>query len=78
MLPFSDNEYYTESLINTETLNAELEKKKIKLIATGGFETYFDKFAKDKPYFSQQLTDTDRKFISLYQYCVYHKNNKRL
>jgi len=78
MLPFSDNEYYTESLINAETLNAELEKKKIKLIATGGFETYFDKFAKDKSYFSQQLTDTDRKFISLYQYCVYHKNNKRL
>lgn len=76
LLPFSDGKYYTESLINTDILNAELEKKKIDLIAESSFYIYLEKFGIDKPHFNK-LTDGDIEFISLYNFYVYHKKINR-
>ena len=73
LLPFTDGEYYTENLININTLNAQLAKKKIKLIANQSFETYLDKFSINKTNFYKQLTDIDKEYISLYHFYIYKK-----
>jgi hypothetical protein len=73
LLPFTDGEYYTENLININVLNAQLEKKKIKLIANESFETYLDKFSVNKTNFYKQLTDIDKEYISLYHFYIYKK-----
>ncbi len=73
LLPFTDGEYYTENLININVLNAQLEKKKIKLIADESFETYLDKFSINKTNFYKQLTDIDKEYISLYHFHIYKK-----
>ena len=73
LLPFTDGEYYTENLININVLNAQLAKKKIKLIANESFETYLDKFSINKTNFYKQLTDIDKEYISLYHFYIYKK-----
>jgi SAM-dependent methyltransferase len=73
LLPFTDGEYYTENLININVLNAQLEKKKIKLIANESFETYLDKFSVNKTNFYKQLNDIDKEYISLYHFYIYKK-----
>ena len=75
LLPFSDG-YYTENLINIDLLNTELEKKKIRLMAEASFDTYMNQFAEDKPHFYEKLSEDDKKYVSLYNFYVYHKDNK--
>ena len=74
LLPFSNGEYYNEVLINTTILNDQLAKKKIRLIKTGGFDTYLESFAIHKNHFHKELRDIDIEFISLYQYYIYKKD----
>jgi hypothetical protein len=74
LLPFSNNQYYTETLINTDLLNGCFEKKKIKLINCGSFIDLEPQFKKKKPHFYKQLTDIDREYISLYSWYVYQKD----
>lgn len=76
LLPFSNGKYYTEYLINTELLTGELEKKKIVLVAEDTFDIYLDKFKEAKPHFHKYLTNSDKEFISLYSFYVFHKQNK--
>ena len=77
LLPFTSGEYYTENLINTDTLNYQLAKKKINLIADDSFSIYLDKFKIDKKHFYKQLTDIDIEYISLYNFYVYHKQTTK-
>jgi SAM-dependent methyltransferase len=76
LLPFSGGKYYTESLINNELFTNELEKKKIRLMAESSFDMYLDKFKKNKPHFYEKLTNGDKKYVSLYSFHVYHKDNR--
>ena len=76
LLPFSNGEYYTEYLINTELLVDELAKKKIVLVNEDSFDIYLDKFKKSKPHFHKSLTNIDKEFISLYSFYIFHKQNK--
>lgn len=77
LLPFSNGKYYTENLINISLLNSELEKKKIRLIADDSFDIYLSKFVNEKSYYSSQLTDNDKEYISLYHFYVYHKDTRK-
>ena len=78
LLPFTNGEYYTESLININVLNTQLEKKKISLMASDSFETYLTKFCIDKNNFYKQLTIIDKEYISLYHFHIYHKQNTKV
>lgn len=73
LLPFSDGQYYTENLINYDLLNEQLNKKKIKLINHGSFDTFLDDFDANKNHFSKQLRTIDKEYISLYHFYVYKK-----
>jgi hypothetical protein len=76
LLPFSNGNYYTEYLINTELLVDELAKKKIILVAEDSFDIYLNKFKEFKPHFHKSLTNIDKEFISLYSFYIFHKQNK--
>lgn len=76
LLPFSNGKYYTENLIDAETLIDELDNKKIRLIAESSFDMYLDKFKLDKPKFYNKMTEADKKYVSLYNLYVFHKDNK--
>jgi hypothetical protein len=78
LLPFSNGEYYTENLINTEIFADELIKKKISLNIEDSFDTYLDQFQKNKESFYNELNTSDKEFISLYSFHICHKSNKRL
>lgn len=73
LLPFSNDKYYTENLINTDVLNSELEKRKIHLIRSGSFDSYLSDFATYKTTTHDKLTDADKKYISLYHFYVYRR-----
>ena len=68
-----DGQYYTENLINYDLLNEQLNKKKIKLINHGSFDTFLDDFDANKNHFSKQLRTIDKEYISLYHFYVYKK-----
>jgi hypothetical protein len=74
MLPFSQGEYYTENLINIDLLNELLSKKKINLIQSDTFISYESRFENEKEFFHNQLTKSDKEYISLYQYYIYQKS----
>ena len=73
LLPFTNGEYYTENLINTNMLNSQLEKKKINLIAADSFDIYLKRFQVEKSHFYDRLDDLEKEYISLYHFYVYHK-----
>jgi hypothetical protein len=77
LLPFSNGEYYTENLINTEIFADELSKKKISLNIEDSFDTYLDQFQKNKESFYNELNTSDKEFISLYSFHICHKAVKR-
>jgi len=76
LLPFTGGKYYTEGLINIENLKQEMSKKKINLVAEDSFGIYLTKFDTDKPYFSKKLSELDKEYASLYNFYIFHKQNK--
>jgi SAM-dependent methyltransferase len=76
LLPFTGGEYYTEGLINTENLKQEMSKKKINLVTEDSFGIYLEKFDNDKPHFSKKLYEIDKEYASLYNFYIFHKQNK--
>lgn len=73
LLPFSNNQYYTEYLINIAYLTNEFEKKKFTLINDDTFNIYLNNFEKLKPYFYKEMTNGDKEFTGLYSFYVFHK-----
>ena len=76
LLPFSNNNYYTEYLININLLNLELSKRKIDLIVDDSFDTYLDKYKNEQLYKYKSMTEIDKEYISLYHYYIYNKRVK--
>ena len=76
LLPFSNNNYYTEYLININLLNLELSKRKIDLIVDDSFDKYLDKYKNEQLYKYKSMTEIDKEYISLYHYYIYNKRVK--
>lgn len=77
LLPFSNNEYYTEYLINIELLKSALHTKGINLMIESSFSEYISLFKKEKPEFYNKLNDDDKEYIDLHNFYLFHKNGKR-
>jgi hypothetical protein len=75
LLPFSNNKYYPEYLIDIDNLTTELGKKKIELINEDSFNIYLNKFKKVKPHFHKEMSDADKTFAGLYSFYIFHKKN---
>ena len=74
ILPFNKSTYYyTEHLINDESLDMEFMRHNIKVKEEGNFMKFIDKFKQHKPDIYKRLTDADKQFIGLYKYKIYHK-----
>jgi hypothetical protein len=75
LLPFSNGEYYSEYLINSDILENELLKKKISLVNSDSFNIYMNEFKTHNSKFYNLLIDIDIEFISLYKFYIFHKSN---
>jgi hypothetical protein len=74
LLPFSGNEYYEESLVNTEYLISLFNSNGFKLVETNSFSVLLENFKKANSKIYNQLTDLDKEYDSLYQYTIFEKN----
>jgi SAM-dependent methyltransferase len=73
LLPFSNGTYYPENLINISNFKQECKKKRITMLASNSFQSYLDKFKTEKPQFYKQMDSSDVKYVSLYNYYIFHK-----
>jgi SAM-dependent methyltransferase len=73
LLPFSNGTYYSENLINISNFKQECKKKRITMLASNSFQSYLDKFKIVKPQFHKQMDSFDMKYVSLYNYYIFHK-----
>ena len=73
LLPFSNNRYYTEYLVNNEYMNTLLTNSNMILEKLESFNTLFEQFKKNNNKVYNQLTDSDKEYLSLYQYVIYTK-----
>lgn len=69
LLPFSAGEYYTETLINIDTMQKWFSKKHIKLVEYTSYADLLPKWQDEK---KKSLTDADKQFISLYSYAIWN------
>lgn len=63
LLPFSNNTYYSEYLVNTDALTEEFSKQGFKLHAHRGFGDIY----------TDTLSDVDKEYLSLFTLIVYKK-----
>jgi hypothetical protein len=69
-LPFSRG-FYDEYLFNSAILTKALRSHKINVELSGGFSEFIDQFQKEKNNYT--FDDTDREYIQLLGYTIYHK-----
>jgi hypothetical protein len=72
-LPFSGGEYYTEYLVNNKYLEGAFKKAGMRREAFDSFAVFLKEYAKKAPAKYAQLTDDDKKFVSLYYFVSYFK-----
>jgi len=77
LLPFSNNEYYTEYLINIDLIKSALKIKGINLMIESSFSEYLKSFKEEKKYFYDNLTDIDKEYIDLHNFYIFHKSGKK-
>ena len=75
-LPFSNGQYYTENLINDTILEDALMKKKISINIKCCFNSYFNQYELEKKSHYDQLSESDKQFIELYNFYICCKNTK--
>lgn len=73
LLPFSDNEYYDEYLVNLNYLFNISEKQGLQLELSNSFSTMLDRFKDENRKTYNLLNDNDKEFVSLYQYNILKK-----
>lgn len=73
LLPFSNDKYYTEYLVNIDYITEELQKLNFALEIDQSFEEYLDKFKKQNAQGYALLDDNDKKYSSLYHYYCFYK-----
>lgn len=69
-MPFSD-ELYSENLVNIDFINTQFKKFGFELINSRSFSVYLEDFKKHNPMVYNQLTEDDKKFISLYHFSIF-------
>jgi hypothetical protein len=77
LLPFSNGKYYSENLINISNFKQECKKKRITMLVSNSFKSYLEKFKVVKPQQSKQLTESDIKYVSLYNYYIFTKADQK-
>lgn len=77
LLPFSNNEYYDEYLVNLDYVFNLCEKQGLLLELSNSFNTLLDRFKVENQKIYNQLTDNDKQFVSLYQYNILKKTKKK-
>ncbi len=75
LLPFSNGELYTESLVNLDLIKQHFEKKNIRLEYQGCFDSYIGLFQKKYPDLYSLLDDADKRYIKLLNFSVYYKSS---
>ena len=70
MLPFSKDEFYTEYLLNIDTMKKEFGKLGMELMVDKSFGTYYDTY---KPFGDKKLNADDLKYVSLYHHYEFKK-----
>ena len=76
LLPFSNQQYYDEYLVNLDYLFILCEKHGLLLEISNTFDTLLDDFKLNNKYIYDQLNDNDKLYISLYQYNIVKKVEK--
>ncbi len=72
LLPFSNNTYYTEYLINLDYLNNVFNDNNFLTEVSESFSCLFDNFKTNK--YHNLLSKQDKEFIDLYQFTIIKKN----
>lgn len=67
LLPFSNNTFYEEYLINIETIEKELNKYNIILNKNESFLAHIDDYDKE-------MNEDDKKYVNLYHYYIFTKH----
>lgn len=73
LLPFSDNEYYSEYLVNLNYIFNMGEKQGLQLELSNSFSTMLDRFKEENNKTYKLLNNNDKEFVSLYQYNILRK-----
>lgn len=74
LLPFSDEEYYPEYLINIKYIEAEFMKYKIKLELSKSFADYIEEYKHNNREKYAEMSENDIKFCSLYSWYSFYRN----
>ena len=74
LLPFSNDNYYTEYLVNIDYIAEAFQQHNIILESDQSFGEYLDAFKKENYKVYESLDSNDKKYVSLYHYyCLYKK-----
>lgn len=73
LLPFSNDKYYTEYLVNIDYISEELQKLNFVLEIDQSFGEYLDSFKKQNPQGYAAMDANDKKYSSLYHYYCFYK-----
>ena len=73
MLPFSDQKYYTEPLVDIDLLISLFVKHKFELRQKGNFSEFLNKYKSFDERKFKSLDEADKNFISLYYYLSFFK-----
>lgn len=73
LLPFSNNEYYNEYLVNNNYLKNIFKDNNLEVIKSASFDTMFEQYKKINNDGYTSLTDIDKEYISLYHYNIVKK-----
>lgn len=76
LLPFSNNTYYSEYLVNIDHIASEFEKLGFTLEINESFGEYLDSYKKQNGRGFHAMDENDKKYTSLYHnYCFYKKQS---
>lgn len=73
MLPFSNNQYYSEYLVNFDYLQTVFEEHGFKLIKSDGFASLMRAYKKQNPKGHEHMTEQDKEYVGLYGYLIFEK-----
>ncbi len=73
LLPFSNDQYYTEYMVNIDFIAEELQKLNFVLEIDQSFGEYLESFEKQNPKGYASMDANDKKYSSLYHYYCFYK-----
>lgn len=77
ILPFSDQQYYEEYLVNIDVVIAQFNKLGWHVVLNKPFDHWFDTATLENSNMTTKLSDTDKIYTALHQAVVLRKNTKK-